>query len=38
MQEYINIFVISPYFEDHFLIAKEKERLDKIKNGGSESD
>ena len=38
MQECINIFVISPYFEDHFLIAKEKERLDKIENGGSESD
>ena len=38
MQECINIFVISPYFEDHFLIAKEKERLDKIENGGAESD
>jgi len=38
MKECVNTFVISPYLEDHVLIAKEEDRLDGISQGDPESD
>lgn len=35
---YVNVTVISPYYEDHYLLLKEHDRLEKISKGGYESD